>query len=435
MSVQVAGVEVARPATAVARPRRAVSGTWLLSGAMIASGVLTYAFHILAARTLGPTAYGQIAVLWGAMFLAAIVLFRPVEQTTSRALADRLARGEEGRSVIRAAAVMAVVLILVAAVVMAASWTTLTSRLFLGDNVMTVALCAGIGAYGLSYLVRGVLGGTRWFGGYSLGLMADAVVRLAVAIPLVLVASKLTAAAAVVAAGLAGALVPLFVGRRRLTPIVAPGPGEPFRIRHGVAFAGPATAIAAADQLFVNGGPLLIILAGGIGASRSAGIVFAATMLVRAPVYVFQGLAAALLPNLTHMQATADFGPLRRAVFRTATFMLACGAVLVGATVVLGPELMRGLYGAKFTATRSDLVVLAAGIGLYLAASTVSQALLALDRGRSAAVGWLVSAGAFVVLFVLLPGSDLGRVAGAFTAATLVLLVVLALQLARRPSR
>jgi O-antigen/teichoic acid export membrane protein len=300
---------------------------------------------------------------------------------------------------------------------------------------MTVALCAGIGAYGLSYLVRGVLGGTRWFGGYSLGLMADAVVRLAVAIPLVLVASKLTAAAAVVAAGLAGALVPLFVGRRRLTPIVAPGPGEPFRIRHGVAFAGPATAIAAADQLFVNGGPLLIILAGGIGASRSAGIVFAATMLVRAPVYVFQGLAAALLPNLTHMQATADFGPLRRAVFRTATFMLACGAVLVGATVVLGPELMRGLYGAKFTATRSDLVVLAAGIGLYLAASTVSQALLALDRGRSAAVGWLVSAGAFVVLFVLLPGSDLGRVAGAFTVATLVLLVVLALQLARRPSR
>jgi O-antigen/teichoic acid export membrane protein len=243
---------------------------------MIASGVLTYAFHILAARTLGPTAYGQIAVLWGAMFLAAIVLFRPVEQTTSRALADRLARGEEGRSVIRAAAVMAVVLILVAAVVMAAAWTTLTSRLFLGDNVMTVALCAGIGAYGLSYLVRGVLGGTRWFGGYSLGLMADAVVRLAVAIPLVLVASKLTAAAAVVAAGLAGALVPLFVGRRRLTPIVAPGPGEPFRIRHGVAFAGPATAIAAADQLFVNGGPLLIILAGGIGASRSAGIVFVA---------------------------------------------------------------------------------------------------------------------------------------------------------------
>ena len=62
--------------------------------------------------------------------------------------------------------------------------------------------------------------------------------------------------------------------------------------------------MAGADQLFVNGGPLLVVVAGGPGATRAAGIVFAATMLVRAPVYVFQGLAAALLPNLTHLQAT-----------------------------------------------------------------------------------------------------------------------------------
>ena len=76
----------------------ALGGAWLLPGAMIVSGVLTYVFHILAARTPGPTAYGQIAVLWGAMFLVAIVLFRPLEQTMSRAIADRLARGEEVRS-------------------------------------------------------------------------------------------------------------------------------------------------------------------------------------------------------------------------------------------------------------------------------------------------------------------------------------------------
>jgi len=63
---------------------------------MLASGVLTYAFHVLRplARAGG---YGQIAVLWGAMFIAAIRFFRPLEQTTSRALADRLARGEERR--------------------------------------------------------------------------------------------------------------------------------------------------------------------------------------------------------------------------------------------------------------------------------------------------------------------------------------------------
>ena len=60
---------------------------------MVASGLLAYAFNVFVARVLGPDAYGQIAVLWGAMFLAAVVLFRPLEQTISRSMADRLARG------------------------------------------------------------------------------------------------------------------------------------------------------------------------------------------------------------------------------------------------------------------------------------------------------------------------------------------------------
>ena len=45
------------------------------------------------------------------------------------------------------------------------------------------------------------------------------------------------------------------------------------------------------------------------GGSRSeVGVVFAATMLVRAPVYVFQGFAASLLPNLTVFRALTPLG-------------------------------------------------------------------------------------------------------------------------------
>jgi O-antigen/teichoic acid export membrane protein len=415
----------AAPSAATARRLPAVRGTWLLSSAMVASGILTYLFHVLAARSLGPTAYGQIAVLWGAMFLIAIVLFRPVEQTASRSLAARLARGEDGRSVARATGLMAVILVVLAGVAIAVGWTTLTNRLFLGDNWMTAMLCAGVVAYALSYLVRGFLGGTRWFAGYSLGLMADAVARIIVAVPLILVASKLVAASAIVAAGVAGALVPLVLGRRRLAPVVRPGEGPPFRLREGLAYAGPATAIAASDQLFVNGGPLFVIAAGGPGASRSAGIVFAATMLVRAPVYVFQGLAAALLPNLTHLQATDGLARFRSAVLRVAGFMLACGACLVVLMLLIGPQLMRGLYGSGFEVVRGELVMLAVGIGLYLAASTASQALLALDEGSRAATAWVISAAVFVLLFVLIPGSDLARVATAFTGATFLALILL----------
>jgi O-antigen/teichoic acid export membrane protein len=155
-------------------------------------------------------------------------------------------------------------------------------------------------------------------------------------------------------------------------------------------------------------------------------VVFAATMLVRAPVYVFQGLAAALLPNLTLMHATEDVARFRRAVINTVLFLLGCGGVIAAAMAVGGPTSMRMLYGGEFHAARIDLVILGLGTGFYLAASTVSQALLAIDQATRAAAAWTLSAAAFVALYVILPGGDLARVSAAFTGATILCLVLLA---------
>ena len=213
------------------------SGAWLLSGAMVVSGVLTYAFHVLAARTLGPSAYGQIAVLWGGLFLVAIVLFRPVEQTTSRALADRLARGEETSSVLRAMMGISAALLALIVVGCVAAWEPLTTHLFDGDSTMTAMLLAATLAYALSYIVRGLVGGVRWFRGYGLGLLADAVGRLAIAAPLVIVASKSLAAFALVAAGVIGAAIPLYVGRRELRAVRSPGGGPRFHAGSALRFA------------------------------------------------------------------------------------------------------------------------------------------------------------------------------------------------------
>ena len=76
--------------------------------------------------------------------------------------------------------------------------------------------------------------------------------------------------------------------------------------------------IAVADQVLVNGGPLLVMLGGGENVGKVAGLVFAATMLVRIPVFVFQGIATSMLPNLTRLHATAEGALFRRAVLRAA---------------------------------------------------------------------------------------------------------------------
>ena len=408
-------VTVTQAATPASRDGGALSGAWLLSGATLASGVLAYAFHILAARTLGADGYGRIAVLWGAMFLVAIVLFRPIEQTASRTIANRIARGWETRSVVASATVVALALLAVATVVMLALWEPITSGLFDGDGTLTLMLVAGVVTYGLSYVVRGLLGGVRWFAGYGLNLVFDGAARLLVALPLLVVASTGLAGAAMVAAGLAGAAIPLWVGRRRLAVLRDHGPGERFRPASTLAFAAPAAVIAGADQIVVNGSPVLVVLAGGTAAT--AGVVFAATMLVRIPVYVFQGVAASILPNLTRLHATDDTAAFRAAVWRTVGILIGIAGLMAVGAMAVGPPALRIVYGEDFAAGRAALGLLGVGVGLYLAASTISQALLAQDRGAAAALAWAVAAVLFVGIFFLLPGGELMRIAVAFVVS------------------
>jgi O-antigen/teichoic acid export membrane protein len=426
-------VNAAVAAQVRARPRPALAGAWLVSAATLASGVLTYAFHVVAARTLGAEAYGRVAVLWAAMFLAAIVLYRPVEQTVSRALADRLARGEETRSVLRSAGIACALAVAAALAVCVGAEGVIAQRLFGGEDELAWMLAAGIAFYGAAYLVRGILGGMRWFGGYALAYVVDTAGRLALALPLVLVASTSLAGLAVVAGGVAGIALPLALGRKRIRALARRGPGEPFALRSAARFALPAAVIAAADQLLVNGAPLLVVLDG--GASKAAGVVFAATMLVRVPVFVFQGLAASLLPNLTHLHARGDGARFRRAVATAAGTLLAAGAVIVACAAAVGPEALRLVYGDEFDAGRGALALMGAGVACYLAAATVSQALLARANAARAAGAWAISAVAFIGLYAFVPGDRLIRVAAAFTTATCLVLVLLVAVLVREARR
>ena len=197
----------------------------LMSIGTLASGVLAYAFNVLAARTLGPAAYGAIGALWGGMFLLAVLLFRPIEQTVSRAVADHVARGEDSRPAVRSAAWLTAVITTGAVAGCVLAWAPITDRLFGGQPVLTVALIAGVVGYALSYFARGLVGGVQWFGGYGLVLLADGAIRFVLALPLLFVASPTVAAVAIAAAAGGGALAPL-VSRRRGVAAQAGGPAR-----------------------------------------------------------------------------------------------------------------------------------------------------------------------------------------------------------------
>ena len=260
--------------------------------------------------------------------------------------------------------------------------------------------------------------------------VADGSVRLLVALPLLAVASKETAAAALAAAGLLGAILPLWRSRAEVAGLKLGATGEHFQLRTALRFAVPAAVIAGADQLLVNGAPLLVIGAGGRDATKTAAVVFAATMLVRVPVFLFSGVAGSILPNLARLNAADDHRRFTSTVTHVCFVFAGATVAIVAVAAAFGPSAMRLVYGPAYHAPASDLALLGLGAGCYLASATISQALLAMDRASRGAVAWAISAALFVCVVVFAPGDDLRRVslgiALAMAASTLLLSLVFA---------
>jgi hypothetical protein len=68
--------------------------------------------------------------------------------------------------------------------------------------------------------------------------------------------------------------------------------------------------------------------------------------------------------------------------------------------------LMDLLFGGDFDYERWGLVLVALGMGLYLAAATLNQALLAHARAAQSAACWVTAAAVFVLFLVLVEFDD-----------------------------
>jgi O-antigen/teichoic acid export membrane protein len=165
-------------------------------------------------------------------------------------------------------------------------------------------------------------------------------------------------------------------------------------------------------------------------------LVFAVLMIARAPLQLFQAVATTLLPYLTRLMVregddryAGDFG---RSVRLTVLACLAFGAVTVLGVLAIGPPAMRLLFGSDFDYDRGGLALIAAGTGLYLAATTLNQAALAQGRARSAALSWAVSA-TFFVAFLLIADMEAVREVEVAFISTALLLSTLLYALYRRP--
>jgi O-antigen/teichoic acid export membrane protein len=416
-------------------------GAALLSALIGVTGLLTYAFHSLAAHALGIEDYGAVASLWAAVFLTASVIYRPVEQLLSRTIAERQARGSSPSSALRVAATIQLGLALLFVIAALLLRDLLEEHLFAHHTTLYWAFVGAVVFYGASYFARGFLAGQRRFGLYGgLVLMESAsrvVIVLLLVTGIIAVADERNVAAIAIASAplLSLCVVPWAlrgqVRRMRARPPAEPGaapdsagPNEPqFTMARGLSFAGAVLVIMASEQMILNSGVLIVQLK--TESEDLTALVFAVLMIARAPLQLFQAVSTTLLPHLTRLivreQDGLDTGDFGRSVRITVIACLAFGGLTVVGVLAVGPHAMTLLFGDEFDYDRLGLVYVAAGMGLYLAATTVNQAVLAQGRARLAAACWAASATFFVAFLLIGHWNAVREVEVAFIATALLL--------------
>jgi O-antigen/teichoic acid export membrane protein len=393
------------------------------------TGVITYVYFFIASHVLSKPDYGQITVLWSAVFITISTLYRPIEQLLSRHISEHLVKGEPIGGTTRNAATIQAGLAMLFAVLALALRGPIQNNLLEGNETLYWIYFSAVLFYAASYFARGFLAGQKRFGLFTALILSESCFRTLFA---VLVAVSLLEGQSAVAIGIVAApslslmVVPLAFARQARTaappPPRADGEDAAVSMAHGTGFAAAVLVIMFSEQAFLNAGPLI---ARGLQGAAAAGFIFNVLMLARAPLQLFQAVSTSILPHLTSLHTSGEPGSeeeFHRSVRMVLLGIAAFTALMALVILVAGPELMQIAFSKKFSYDRAELLVVAAGTGLYLCSVTVNQAGVAQGQVRRAAVRWIACAGLFIAWnFVPLVENEFHRIEIGFTLTAGVL--------------
>ena len=139
------------------------------------------------------------------------------------------------------------------------------------------------------------------------------------------------------------------------------------------------------EQVLVSSGALFVRAAEGAAA---AGFIFNVLLIARAPLVLFQAVAASLLPHLTRLRARGDETSeeaFRASLVNTMLLIAGFAAVVTLGVLAIGPQVMQLAFGDQFEYDRLGLAIVSVGMGFYLVAASLNQAVLAQGQARRAA--------------------------------------------------
>lgn len=378
------------PAGAVTRSSVARVGT-----ATAVTALCGYAVIYLAARNLAPSGFSVFGVFWGAFGLVTGAANGLLQETTrevrSMHYLDVLPETAARTHPLRVAGMIGIV----AAIAIAASAPLWSGRVFAESRWLSVALLSvGLAGFCLHATLLGMLAGINRWGQYGALMVTDAVIRVAIAAATFAIGWGLVGFLWATVAGSTAWLIMLLASPSSRAAAHLLTPGSTATFLRGAAH---SVTAAGASAILVMGFPVLLKLTSSEELGPQGGVVILAVTLTRAP----------LLVPLTAMQGNliAHFVDARshrlRALFSPAALIGGIGAIGVLAAGLVGPWLLRVVFGTEYQASSALLAWLTAAALAIAFLTLTGAATVAAALHRAYALGWVGATVASGILLML----------------------------------
>jgi O-antigen/teichoic acid export membrane protein len=291
---------------------------------------------------------------------------------------------------------------------------------------VAVVLAFGFLFYAWANHVNGTLAATSQWSWYARAVLADGILRfLFLGFALLVGAGSVGWALGLVGPTLTWALLALSSKVRAAT--MSLGDADTLRF---VQRAANSMLSSGCSALVIAGFPVLLRIFGGEGASgANAGAVLAVLMATRAPLLIFlnayQGVA------ITRLVEAAN--PVRL-MGRWLRIGLAISAAAAVGGYLLGPTLLRTVFGSDFVVSEGAFVPLVASSFVLAGITLTGWTALSLNRHSAFVGGWLIAVIA-TSAFLTIPMSVEGRVSVALIGGPLGGAAVHLLALRSDPTR
>ena len=401
------------------------TGSLTIGIGLLIGGVSIYVFFRLGQEALGQDGFKPIVSLWFVMFALVPGFFLPLEQEVSRAVAHRRALGDGVRPVVLKVAPVAAAITIVLVLVVAIARNRLTSDLFEGSDVVTLALVLALVGYAPFHIARGICSGLGHFHVYSTMIALDGLLRVvACSVFLLLGLDRVGPYALMVAAVPVAIAAGVFGSGRLRTHAGTPASWGELAPNLGWLLLGTLCSGA-----LINAGPLTVDLLGEGTPPEVVTRFGNAVLLARVPLFLFQAVSAAMLPRLTQLAALGDAREFRDVLRRLFALVGGVGIVGVGGAFVAGPWVLELVYDGGID--RRTITLLAFASAVYMLAQACAQSVLSMSGHILVAGGWVASFLTFVAVALWSSDDLFLRVELALIASSVVALGIFGAALRR----